>query len=209
MGGMFDPVHNGHLHIARTMLGTLQLDELALLPCGNPVHRDNDMAAAEHRLAMLDLALTGQQGLIVDDRECRTGAPSYALGSLQAIREERPGARLYYLMGQDAFNNFHTWYGWREILAIAHVVIAGRPGYTPTLAEGLGREYTARLVADIGKLKASPWGKFFNLELAPMDISSSMIRDRLARHEAVTGLVPPAVADYIRTHGLYTPENNA
>lgn len=206
MGGMFDPVHNGHLNIAMTAQRDLQLDHLALLPCGNPVHRANDMAPAAHRLAMLALAVQGCPALGVDDRECRQATPSYAINSLRAIRAERPGTRLYYLMGQDAFNQFHTWLDWRGIFGLAHIVVAARPGAATQLDVELAREVGDRQVADVAGLRSAKSGNILFMEMSMLDISSSQIRSRLSRHEAIDDLVPATVADYIHTNGLYTPE---
>jgi len=209
MGGMFDPVHNGHLNIALGTQQRLQLDRLALLPCGIPVHRANDLTPAMHRLAMLHLALQDHAGLVVDDRECLEPAPSYAFNSLQAIRRENPEAALYYLVGQDAFNKFHTWYHWREIFGLTHIVVAARPGATAETGGELSGEVRVRKVESVDELKQSTCGKIFTLEMPMLDISSTMVRERVSRHEPIDDLVPTSVADYIETNGLYTAENNA
>ena len=209
MGGMFDPVHNGHLSIALNTQQNLQLDRLALLPCGTPVHRPDDLTPATHRLAMLELAVQDHTGLVVDDRECRESVPSYAFNSLTAIRRENPEAILYYLMGQDAFNKFHTWYHWQEILELTHIVVAARPGATSDLDADLAREVQARTVNNVDEMRCSTQGKIFTLEIPLLDISSTMVRERVRCHEGIDDLVPAAVADYIDTNGLYTPENTA
>ncbi len=209
MGGMFDPVHNGHLNIAQMTLQSLQLDRLALLPCGTPVHRPDNLTPAMHRLAMLSLAIHDQAGLVLDDRECRESTPSYAYNSLADIRRENPRSILFNLMGQDAFYKFHTWYNWREILELTHIVVAARPGALSEYNLDMKKELLARTVKTVNELKNSTHGKIFNLEIPLLDISSTRVRERVRRHEAFDDLVPAAVADYIETNGLYTPENNA
>lgn len=206
MGGMFDPVHNGHLGIASATLSLLKLDALVLLPCGQPVHGKTIIASCSHRLAMLRLATRENSSLLVDDRECRVDSPSYAFDSLQAIRKERPETRLYYLMGRDAFNSFHSWYRWQDIFSLAHIVVAARPGYDPVLPAPLQQEFNSRNAASVEELKASQAGRIHLATLELSDLSSTTIRERLARNEAIDGLVPANVAEYIHANKLYTPE---
>ena len=203
MGGMFDPVHYGHLNTARAVCRHLQLDDLHFLPCGNPVHRPGLLEDAAQRLAMLALVTDDTAGLHVDDRECRSAAPSYTIDSLRAIRAERSGCRLYYVMGQDAFNGFHTWKAWREIFGLAHLVVAARPGYAPDLAPELAGELRDRKANTREQMKEADCGLIYLAQLEDLDISSTLVRDRLRRGEAVDALLPPAVAAYIKDHGLY------
>jgi len=207
MGGMFDPVHNGHLAIATDSLKLLQLDSLHLLPCGQPVHGKQLAASAVHRKAMLDLAVQGKRNLHVDDRECRLDAPSYTFATLAAIREEFPAARLYYIMGQDAFNQFDTWYRWQDILDLAHIVVAGRPGFRPVLKETLLEAIQGRQVVSPGEMKECGNGKVLFAELALLDISSTLVKESLARGKNIDELVPKPVAQYIQANGLYSLEN--
>lgn len=206
MGGMFDPVHYGHLQTARNILQHLDLDEVRLLPCGSPVHREAVMASAEQRLAMLELALDADPRLRIDDRECRSQAPSYTYNTLAAIREEQPDSRLYYIMGQDAFNAFDTWYRWREILELSHVVVAARPGYEPDLAPEVDREYGLRMTDSVAALKRRPQGAILVTRFALLDISSSLVRERIGSRQPIDDLLPSSVAAYIRANGLYTTE---
>jgi len=94
LGGMFDPVHFGHLNIALSSLEKLKLDEVHLLPCGQPVHKNALFTSSKHRLAMLQIVANENPFLSIDERECRSAEPSYTLKSLQAIRHENPDARL-------------------------------------------------------------------------------------------------------------------
>lgn len=206
MGGMFDPVHNGHLAIARTVLERLALDALYLLPCGNPVHREGFYAATEHRLAMLHLALEGDEALHVDDRECRSGDPSYTFNTLRAVQRDHPGCRLYYVMGADAFASLPSWYRWRDLFAQAHLVVAARPGHEQDLDPVLAAELAARSVATPAELKARDSGGILTTRFEWLDVSSSQVRERLRRGAAIDDLVPEQVAHYIHTNRLYTPE---
>jgi len=208
MGGMFDPVHNGHLNIALSSLKNLQLDELHLLPCGTPVHRESKLAESKHRLAMLELAISAYTELKIDDRECKTLEPSYTRNSLLAIRRERPDCRLFFIMGQDAFNSLNNWYNWKELFSLAHIVVAARPGIVPEFAQELQAEYQSRSVASISELKKFDHGKILTSYFEAMDISSSRIRKCIANNESISELVPQAVEKYLRAHNLYKGENS-
>lgn len=210
MGGMFDPVHQGHLGIALTSLEKLQLNAIRLLPCGNPVHRSGLFASSQHRLAMLKLAVEDYPDIGVDDRECKSEDPSYTQKSLQNIKQEMPNARLYFIMGQDAFNNFNSWYRWRDIFSLAHIIVAARPGYELNLEKDLQAELNSRMVSSEENLKQTENGKILITEYDYLDISSSMVRQAVQRHKSLAGLVPELlpekVAQYIQTHKLYARE---
>ncbi len=210
MGGMFDPVHQGHLNIAITSLEKLQLNAIRLLPCGNPVHRSALFASSRHRLAMLELAVEDYPDIGIDDRECNSNAPSYTLKSLQKIKQEMPNARLYFIMGQDAFNNFNSWYRWREIFSLAHIIVAARPGYHLNPEQDLRTELNSRMVPSIENLKQTENGKILITEYDFLDISSSMVRQAIQSQKSLAGfvpeLVPEKVAQYIQTHKLYARE---
>lgn len=206
MGGMFDPVHNGHLEIARTALSSLELSDLFLLPCGNPVHRKGKFANNEHRIAMLELATGEDACLQVDPRECLSEAPSYTYNTLEQYTNDMPGKRLFYILGQDAFNDFHTWYKWEGILELAHIVIAARPGYQQSLDPKLQGEYESRLVSDINGMKKYTRGKILEVQLAMNDISSSDVREKLLSGGSVNPLLPENVMLYIKANNLYFRE---
>jgi len=210
MGGMFDPVHQGHLKIALTSLEKLQLDAIRLLPCGNPVHRSGVFASSQHRLAMLRLAVEDYLDIGIDDRELKSDDPSFTLTSLQKIKQELPDARLYFIMGQDAFNNFNTWHRWQEIFLLAHIIVAARPGYQLNPAKELAAELNQRMVSSVEKLKQAENGKILITEYDLLDISSSMVRETVLGHKSLAGLVPELVpekvAQYINTHKLYARE---
>ena len=206
LGGMFDPVHFGHLNIALSSLEKIQLDEVHLLPCGQPVHKSTLFTSSKHRLAMLEMAASEYPVIAIDDRECRTQEPSYTLNSLRAIRKEKPDVRLYYILGQDAFNGFDTWYCWQEIFSFVHIVVAGRPGYTFNFSEALKKEFENRKVDSVATLKQFDAGKIFITEFEMLDISSSMIREKIRHKESLKGLLPESVINYINIQTLYTRE---
>ena len=203
MGGMFDPVHNGHLNIAQNCVQALGLDALRFIPCGVPVHRENTLTDSRHRLEMLELAITGQEKFSIDDRECRSKEPSYMQTSLESIREENPEVRLFFLMGLDAFNSLPSWHRWVEIFELAHLVVATRPGVTPDFDGILQQEYEKRIASTVEEMKQYRHGRIYSAAFEELDISSSMIRERIARDDSLSGLVPRSVETYINNEHLY------
>ena len=208
MGGMFDPVHNGHLNIALTSLELLQLDALHFLPCGNPVHKNEDFASSAHRLAMLELGVKDIDSIQIDARECQSEAPSYTQSSLKSIRSENPGSRLFFILGQDAFNSLTTWNRWEEIFLLAHIVIAGRADIEIELPAKLLSEFNNRRVNSVEEMKQYKHGKILTESFPIIDISSTMVRERINGGSDIQGLVPPLVERYIHSHNLYMTEKS-
>ena len=128
-GGTFDPIHYGHLRTAFEMLQALRFDEVRFMPCGSPPHRGAPIADAELRLQMVKVATEGQHGFVVDDRELLRDGPSYSVDTLTALRGEFPLRPIALIIGMDAFLGLPKWYQWREILQLAHIVVAHRPGW--------------------------------------------------------------------------------
>ncbi|NCA87579.1 MAG: nicotinate (nicotinamide) nucleotide adenylyltransferase [Gammaproteobacteria bacterium] len=131
LGGTFDPVHFGHLRPALEVRQALGLEELRLIPLRQAVHRSQPQASPEQRLAMLRLAVQGAEGLRVDDRELRRGGESYTHDTLVDLRGELgPAVGLGLLVGADAFRGFLSWHRPDDILALAHLIVMRRPGWT-------------------------------------------------------------------------------
>ena len=202
-GGTFDPVHAGHLAVARAARDELGAD-VHLLPAADPPHRDATGASAEQRAAMLALALDGEPGLHLDRRELERGGPSYTVDTLRAARAALgPEAPLGWIAGDDSFRSLPTWHQWRELPSLAHFVVALRPGHSlevlppdlAALAQGRWRE-------DPAALGAAPAGLLYRLHFAPRHESASAIRAALAGGGVPAGLAP-AVERYIRVTGLY------
>jgi len=186
-GGSFDPPHNAHLALARLARDHLQLDELRVMPAGRPWQKQHRaLASPEHRAEMVRLAIAGEPRLVLEEAELRHPGPNYTIDTLRKLQAEQP-ADWTLVLGQDQYASLHTWRDWRELLGMATLAVAGRAG-EPPLA---GAQITAvphRLVV---------------LPLPPMALSSSDVRDRIARGLDIAGLVPPAVASYIDQNHLY------
>jgi nicotinate-nucleotide adenylyltransferase len=206
MGGMFDPVHEGHLELARQVKQLCQLDEVLLVPCGSPVHRPRAIAIPASRIAMLELAIRGTEWLHVDPREGLSNAPSYTYNTLSAIHAEQPAAILHLLLGLDAFLVFTTWYKWREIFDLAHIVVVARPGYalsTGMLEPELRNELVKREVHSLDGCRQNPAGKILLLNVPMPAISSTEIREMLQKKRDISQYLNKDVAAYIHTHQLY------
>lgn len=206
MGGMFDPVHLGHLQAARVARQVCGLQRVLLVPCGNPVHRGAAITAATQRCAMLSLAIAAEPGLELDTRECDSAAPSRSVVTLQSLHRERPDETLCFILGVDAFLALASWYRWRELFDLAHLIVITRPGYDLSGAgaePAIQHELRQRRCASAAALADTQAGRIFVLEAATPQLSSSEVRARLAAGMSVAQLLPAAVADYIETHQLY------
>ena len=128
-GGTFDPIHLGHLRTGFELLQSLQLSELRWIPVGNPGHREPPLAAAALRLEMVRVAIAGQPGFVLDEREVHRSGVSYTVDTLEELRAEHPARPLCLVLGMDAFLGLTAWRRWSDILTLAHLVVAHRPGW--------------------------------------------------------------------------------
>jgi nicotinate-nucleotide adenylyltransferase len=207
MGGMFDPVHNGHVLLATRAREWAALDAVKLIPTGTPVHRDQALATAAQRIAMLELATSAHAELQVDTREVLRAAPSYTYDTASALRAENPAAALFLVLGLDAFTAFDTWHRWQELLGLVHLLVAVRPGYryeSCRLDRGFRDVVNDRRTATADVAAQRTAGRILMAELDLPDISSTQIRRMVRKGEDIAALVPAGVADYIATHKLYT-----
>lgn len=208
-GGTFDPIHYGHLRTAFEMLQALRFDEVRFMPCGSPPHREAPVADAELRLQMVKAATAGQQGFMVDDRELKRVGPSYSVDTLTALRGEYPLRPLALIIGMDAFLGLPKWYQWRDILQLAHIVVAHRPGWRAPDMGPLGE-----LLADcgthrIGDLHQAKSGHIYIHDVTQLEISSSEIRALVAAGRDPRFLMPDAALDVIEQSGCYAAAASA
>lgn len=205
-GGTFDPIHHGHLRLAEEAREALSLEQIVLIPSGQPPHREAPQTPANHRLAMAQLAAAGNPAIIVDPAEVESATPSYSVLTLARLRARFGQARpLVLLLGADAFAGLASWHRWRELFALAHIAVANRPGHPPqALPAPLAAECAPRLVAHAADLLGAAAGRVLPFEMTPLAISASLIRARLAAGQSVRYLLPDSVLDYIHSHHLYT-----
>lgn len=202
-GGTFDPIHYGHLRSAYEMLQVLRFDEVRFMPCGNPPHRAQPVASAELRLKMVRVATAGQHGFVVDDRELQREGPSYSVDTLAALRAEFPLRSMALMIGMDAFLGLPKWYHWREILQLAHIVVAHRPGWRAPDMGPLGELLANRGTHRIGDLHQAKSGHIYIHDVTQLEISSTEIRELVAAGRRPRFLTPDAVLDVIEESGCY------
>lgn len=199
-GGTFNPVHYGHLRTALEIKNLLGLSEVRLVPCRLPPHRDEPDVSAGQRFAMLQLAIAGCEGMLVDPCELEREGPSYMVDTLTALRQSLPNETLVLIMGMDAFMGLDRWSRWQQLFDLAHIVVMTRPGFD---IETLGAVFATRLAKNIEQLKQQSAGGLWFQEVTQLNISATQIRGLLANQGDVRFLMPEQVLDFIEKHGLY------
>jgi nicotinate-nucleotide adenylyltransferase len=210
LGGTFDPIHYGHLRLAADVRNALGTREVCLIPAGRPPHRIAPAASAEHRLAMTKLGCAEFPGLAVDAREVRREGPSYTVLTLESLHGEAPRRPIALIVGGDAFAGLDQWRRWEQLFTLAHLLVIERPGKPlepGALPAALKTQWERRLTTDIRRLDRSLAGAILRVPVTPQPISASAIRASLARgaagRDAVRGLLPSAVLEYIDRNQLY------
>ena len=213
LGGTFDPVHLAHLRAAVEVREALGLDEVRLVPAAAPPHKaDRALAAPAHRLRMVELATGDVPGLRPWAVELERPGPSYSVDTVRALRAEVGSTRrIVFVLGRDAFADFHTWREPEGILALADVVILTRPPWPALL--GLDDFHVATrgtLCYDSvsGSFRHASGHEVRLLPITPLDVSATDIRTRAASGRSVRFLVTAAVERYIETHALYHAEDD-
>ena len=207
LGGTFDPVHVGHLQLARAAIQSLNLDVLRCIPAGQPPHRHQPEATAAARLAMVHLAFDGEPRCVVDDAEIRQTGFSWTIRTLERLRTTAPESALVLIVGADALLGLPGWHRWQELLDFAHIAVANRPGTSlqpAAMPAALAALWQAHQTPDVSTLHQSPAGRIVSFTIAPCPVSATAIRQRVARGEPVSGQVSAAVENYIRNHHLYS-----
>jgi nicotinate-nucleotide adenylyltransferase len=202
-GGTFDPVHNGHLRTAVEMREALRLAEVRFLPAGNPPHREHTQATAEVRLALVRAAVADEPGFSVDDRETRRSGLSYSVDTLAELRAEFPQRSICLLLGMDAFLGLPNWHRWRELLELAHVVVAHRPGWKAPTQGPLGEVMVDRGTGSVRDLHDATAGRIFVHAVTQLEISSTELRQLISRGRDPRYLVPDSVCKLLREKGWY------
>jgi nicotinate-nucleotide adenylyltransferase len=195
LGGSFDPIHAGHLSVAQQVAHRLKLDEVILVPAGAPPHKLlRALAPAADRLAMARLAVRGLARLTVSDIEIRREGPSYSIDTVQALKSRLgPGNRYFFIVGADTVADLPDWHRAPEFVTEIDFAVVARPGCEPDF------ERVEQLLgpAAAEKLRGAL------VEIEPCDVSSTLVRQRAAAGEDITGQARAAVAEYIRKKNLY------
>jgi nicotinate-nucleotide adenylyltransferase len=193
LGGTFDPIHIGHLVIAEEVRLRLALDEVLFIPAGNPwLKSDRIITPGEHRLEMVNLAISSHPYFKALDSELKRSGPSYSVDTVSALREGLgTDVELYLIIGYDDLSQLPLWKEPARLVEMCHIVGVKRPGYTE-----LDWHPLEQAVGDISS-------RVMLLDVPQLDVSSTQIRQRVATGLSIRYLVPEAVERYILEHGLY------
>ena len=200
LGGTFDPIHQGHVQIALEAKRQLTLDEVRLVPCRLPPHRDLPHLTGDQRLHLLRITVADFVGLLVEDCELKREGPSYTIDTLKALRKELGSdVSLVLIMGADAYCNLASWHCWSKLTVLANIAVMRRPGYElpkqGTLADWLHNSTPDQVTQQ-------PAGVVVVLDQTQTDVSATQVRQQLADGQVPDYLLPP-VRDYILDHQLY------
>jgi nicotinate-nucleotide adenylyltransferase len=192
LGGTFDPVHRGHLLLAAAVSDEVGLDRVLFVPAGQPWRKaDRHITSAEHRLGMLQLALKGEETFEIATLELEREGPSYAADTLEVLRRDHPEDELFFIWGEDALADVSSWARPERILELATLVVARRAGVERGAVEEAGQRLP-------GLLDGVVW-----LKMPLVDVTATVVRERVRRDLPIGDLMPPAVEAYIREHRLY------
>ncbi len=193
LGGTFDPIHLGHLAIAEEVRRLLALNEVIFMPAGCPYFKASaPISPATDRVKMLELATAGHSAYIISRLEVERLGPSYAVDSMMQIKKQlNPADELFFIMGWDSIMTLHLWHEVDRLISLCRIVAVPRPGYPqPNLTT---------LDSDLPGIAE----RTIVMERPLIDISATLIREKVYQCQSIDGLVPPAVADYIQGKGLY------
>ena len=211
-GGSFDPVHNGHIEVARRVLELFELDEVIFVPACMPPHKRNaGITSAFHRFAMLALATEHDEGLRISTIELDAPERPYAVETVAGVQNQIGSTgRLFFMMGADSWSEITTWHEWQRLLKMCDLIVATRPGYElsesvpPEAVEIVdARRMSKRQISNL--LSSSSEPRAFLTDAAMMDVSATAIRAaaRSGETKRLSEMVPLAVANYIEKYELY------
>ena len=204
-GGTFDPVHNGHVVTISELSEKLSFEKILVIPNFQPPHRESSQVSYKHRYEMASMAFKDIPKTIVDNRESLRDGPSYAIETVKEIMSEEEGVRVVMIVGSDSFVDIHSWYKWKELINLVDFVIMKRPDRPLSKnkkAQNLvSSEWFKKDLFEDGQLN------IFEIEVTPLKISSSSIRENIAKGKKIDHLVNTLVEEYIKEHGLYGTES--
>jgi nicotinate-nucleotide adenylyltransferase len=213
-GGTFNPIHRGHVQVARDVLHKFKLTAVQFIPSALPPHKtEGFLASAADRYAMACRALADEPALKVSDIEIQRSGPSYTIDTLRRFMDAQPrDLHLFFMVGLDAFLEIHTWKAYRQLFDLAAFIVMTRPqaAKTDQGMEMLTLQFAKERISDAYELSKNRDGLFhpekqaiYLAPVTPVDISSSRIRDMIREGRSVHQWVAPKVAAYIESKGLY------
>ncbi len=203
LGGTFDPIHFGHLRTGLEIYQNLDLDEIRFIPCRKPVHKQGPVTDAKHRLQMVKLAIDGQDGFIVDEREINRATASYMVPTLESLRQDYQDTSISLILGADALGGLHRWHRWQELLNLCHIIAVQRPGYNADFPDAVDQVISQTLIEDSAYLKQKTHGYILFQSTSYLAISGTEIRHLFNQAKSAKYLLPDPVIEYIQAHRLY------
>ena len=205
LGGTFDPIHCGHIDLARAAEAALGLTRVLLITASVPPHRQQPLASSFHRFAMVAMAVAHRPGWRASDLELRLPSPSYTTTTLQRFRERGYApSELFFIVGADAFAEIGSWRDYPALLDAAHFAVVSRPRHPVSQLARLLPALAGRMMQPPIDRLAQVDPVIILIDADTADVSSTAIRQRVAAGESIAALVPPAVQQHIEQHGLYT-----
>jgi nicotinate-nucleotide adenylyltransferase len=210
LGGTFDPVHNGHLHLAEQAQRLFSLEKVIFIPAYRSPHKLTlEPVSFEHRLAMLALALEGQPRFSMNKTEINKSKVSYTIETLKELKSNHLDWNMSLILGADAFQAIDTWKQCSQLLGFCNILVGTRPGAELQVSDSIKDKLTLSASATDEKvfknLEKGTGVTFF--QISPLDISSKNIRQRIHRKEEVKNLLPPSIDHYIMKHRLYRDDS--
>ncbi|HPU64014.1 MAG TPA: nicotinate-nucleotide adenylyltransferase [Mobilitalea sp.] len=194
MGGTFNPIHNGHLFLAEHAYDQADLDFVLFMPTLNPPHKaDIDVLSIEHRLNMVKLAIKDNPNFVLSELELNRPGLTYTSDTLKILKEKEPDTEYYFIVGADSLMMMTQWKDPQMVFKLSTVVAGGRENYS-----------MEQLRQQADYLEKTYNGKIILLDMPYIEISSEIIRERVAENKSIRYYVPDEVLDYIKRHNLYT-----
>lgn len=194
LGGTFNPIHNGHIHIGKEALKALDLDKVIFVPTGKPRHKLNDAALLSENLRyiMVNLAIEGNEGFDISDYEIKKKGFSFTYETLKYFSEIYKDSKLYFISGADCLINIYKWKNVADIFKRATLVVFNRPGFSKedimTQKKRVEEDFQTEIIF---------------LDVEPLDISSTDIRKAIKNHDEIADIIPKSVMNFIKEHNLY------
>lgn len=191
LGGTFNPIHVGHIYMAKRAYEEFSLDKVLFIPVGDPPHkRDIEVVDKEHRFTMAEIGIEGQEGMEVSRLEVDRLGSTYTIDTLNALKEG--GDEFYYIIGADTLFELTTWKRYEEVFKLTEFICFSRPGYE-----------TEKVIKYLDFFKEKYSKHIYLSEYRGIDVSSNEIRKRIKNGQPIKGLVSDDVETYIKENGLY------